>query len=240
MKNKKPLEIKKIQQKVKEETVAPKVRKSRSLFIQPLLTLFLAVFIILALLARSTPYFPIDLTITLFIQQIHSPIFFNLMKIISYPGFAPQSYVLTGVIFILLLILKFKWEAVVVLINSISTSILNILIKSLVHRVRPSSDLIHVLVNLKDFSFPSGHVMFYTSFFGFLLFLTYVLLKKHFERGVLMGLFVFLILTIGVSRIYLGDHWASDVFGAYLFGTIWLFITIKFYEWGKGRFFTKK
>ncbi len=239
MKLNKPLKIKKIERKVKEETVAPQERKSRSIYVQILLSVFTIGFIALALFAKNTTYFPIDLKITLFIQQIHNSIFYTLMQIVSYLGYSPQSYVLTVIIFIILLALKFRWEAVVALINAISTSIVNVLIKSFVHRMRPSSDLVHVLVHLNDFSFPSGHVMFYTAFFGFLLFLTYILLKKHFKRSLIMSFFAFLILTIGISRIYLGDHWASDVFGAYLFGTIWLVLTINFYEWGKKHYFKK-
>ena len=42
---------------------------------------------------------------------------------------------------------------------------------------------------------------------------------------------------MGVSRIYQGQHWFSDVMGAYLLGSVWLALTIKFYRWGKPRFF---
>lgn len=46
-----------------------------------------------------------------------------------------------------------------------------------------------------------------------------------------------LVLTIGVSRIYLGEHWASDVVGAYLLGSLVLIGVIQFYRWGETRFF---
>jgi membrane-associated phospholipid phosphatase len=46
-----------------------------------------------------------------------------------------------------------------------------------------------------------------------------------------------LIALMGPSRIYLGQHWFSDVMGAYLFGSLWLALTIRFYRWGKRRYF---
>jgi undecaprenyl-diphosphatase len=45
------------------------------------------------------------------------------------------------------------------------------------------------------------------------------------------------IALIGMSRIYLGEHWFSDVVGAYLLGSIALVIMIFFYRWGKTRYF---
>jgi undecaprenyl-diphosphatase len=49
-----------------------------------------------------------------------------------------------------------------------------------------------------------------------------------------------LIALIGMSRIYLGQHWASDVLGAYLLGTLTLVVNIWFYRWGKKRFFVRQ
>jgi undecaprenyl-diphosphatase len=48
---------------------------------------------------------------------------------------------------------------------------------------------------------------------------------------------IILIMLMGPSRIYLGQHWFSDVMGAYLFGSLWLALTIHFYRWGKVRYF---
>jgi membrane-associated phospholipid phosphatase len=234
-----PVDVKKIQKKVEKETVAPSTRRSRSLFIEVLMSTFAVAFAILMLFARSTPYFSFDLQITNAIQRIHNPIFLILMQTISFPGYTPQSFAIVTAIVVALFILKLKWEAFVALLNALTVSGINVAMKSFVHRQRPSSDLVHVLKNLGGFSFPSGHVMFYASFFGFLLFISYVLLKKHNLRRIIIGIFAFLILTIGLSRIYVGDHWASDVLGAYLFGTIWLVITIYFYEWGKTRYFLR-
>jgi undecaprenyl-diphosphatase len=51
-----------------------------------------------------------------------------------------------------------------------------VLVKDLIQRPRPAATLVHVLAKLTDYSFPSGHVMFYTGFYGFIVFLAFTLL----------------------------------------------------------------
>jgi undecaprenyl-diphosphatase len=96
---------------------------------------------------------------------------------------------------------------------------------------------VEVLRELAGFGFPSGHVVFYTGFFGFLWFLSYTLLKRSRRRTVLLWSLAALVALVGPSRIYLGAHWASDVIGGYLLGSLALLGEIWLYEWGKGRFF---
>ena len=79
--------------------------------------------------------------------------------------------------------------------------------------------------------------MFYLGFFGFIVFLAFSLLKPSVKRTLILVLFGSLIVLIGISRIYLGQHWASDVLGAYLLGSLTLIAAIFFYRWGKTRFF---
>ena len=85
--------------------------------------------------------------------------------------------------------------------------------------------------------FPSGHVLSTTAFAGFLVFLSFTLLKPSATRTALLVVLCLLIALMSVSRIYLGQHWFSDVMGAYLFGSLWLMLTIHFYRWGKTRYF---
>jgi len=66
--------------------------------------------------------------------------------------------------------------------------------------------------------------------FGFLFFLTFVLLKPGLLRRALQSVVLLLIALVGVSRVYLGAHWPSDVLGAYLAGGIWLMFMITVYQ----------
>jgi len=194
----------------------------------------------LAVLASLFNYFPVDLSIARGVQTITAVWFANVMWAVSYPGYAPQSYVLVGAMVVLLFVLGLRWEAVVALIAAAGATGLGSLIKLVVHRPRPGTDLVHVVQQLNDSSFPSGHVLLYAAFFGFLIFLAYTLLKHSVARLATLLILVSLVGLIGLSRIYLGDHWASDVTGAYLLGSLWLSLSIIVYRWGKTRFFVRQ
>ncbi len=194
-------------------------------------------FVVLAFLAKTTAYFTFDVTITHAVQRYNAIWFSALMFALTWLGFAPQGLIVAAGVIIFLYATGLKWEAVVCLLSVILSSALGLGIKALIDRPRPSADLVHVLSQLHDYSFPSGHVLFFTTFFGFLLFLAFMLLKVSWWRTVLMLILFFLVALIGLSRIYEGQHWASDVLAAYLLGTVWLGLSIMFYNWGKTRFF---
>jgi len=141
---------------------------------------------------------------------------------------------------VLLFVLGLRWEAVTALFAALGATGLGSLIKLVVHRPRPGTDLVHVVQQLNDSSFPSGHVLLYAAFFGFLIFLAYTLLKHSVARLDTLLILVSLVGLIGLSRVYLGDHWASDVTGAYLLGSLWLSLSIIVYRWGKTRFFVRQ
>jgi undecaprenyl-diphosphatase len=157
------------------------------------------------------------------------------MKFVSWFGYTPQSYLMAALALCALLWLGLRVEALALASVSVLEELLNMAIKALVHRPRPSASLVHVVIALKSYSFPSGHVMFYTCFFGFLFYLAHMLLKPSRLRAALLALFGVPVLAIGLSRVYLGEHWASDVLAAYLAGFIALMCGIQLYRWGKNR-----
>jgi len=85
-------------------------------------------------------------------------------------------------------------------------------------------------------SFPSGHVMSYVAFFGLLFSFGLILFQgKYWWRIAVLIISVLLIVLVGPSRIYLGDHWASDVLGAYLLSGILLGVALWMYLYLRGR-----
>ena len=134
----------------------------------------------------------------------------------------------------------FQWEAVATLFATLFTPIVNVIVKDYIRRPRPTVDLVHVFRILDSYSFPSGHVMFYVGLFGFVWFLVYTLLKRSWRRTALLILIGAFIALVGPSRIYLGQHWPSDVLGAYLLGSLTLLVNLWFYRWGKKRFFVRQ
>jgi undecaprenyl-diphosphatase len=221
-------------------TAPPPARRYRAVLFQLSLVMITAAFAILTFLVKSTPSFPIDLQITRGIQQISIPLFFELMVVVSWPGFGPQSMIITALIVLMVYGFGLHWEAITALIAAVLSTAVNVLVKDLIQRPRPTIAVVHVLDALNSYSFPSGHVMFYLSLFGFLWFLAFSLLKPSVKRGLLLVFFGGLVMLIGISRIYVGEHWASDVLGSYLLGTLTLVAIIQLYRWGKTRFFIRQ
>lgn len=237
----KPVKTKKPQnaavKAVKDKTSTPVVRRRKARLFQLSVGIMLAAFAVLTFLVITVPSFSIDLKIAIGLQSFNNPVFSGLMTFISWVGFSPQSFIASAVIIVILFVLGYRWESAAALVIAVIVPLLNLLIKTLVHRTRPGADLIHVVRVLSDYSFPSGHVMLYTGFFGFVCFLTYTLLKPSWIRTLLLVIFGSHVVLVGISRIYLGQHWASDVLGAYLLGGLCLIAGIRFYRWGKTRFF---
>ena len=228
------------QQAAKTETASPPRREYRTLLFQVALFLAIAAFGLLTFMVKTTPSFPIDLQITHTLQSIASPLFSAAMSVISWPGFLPQAIVIPALAVLVIYTFGLHWEALMILIAAILPSVFNLLVKELIRRPRPTIDLVNVFRILDSYSFPSGHVMFYVVFFGFLWFLIFTLLRHSMPRMLLLSLLGSLILLVGISRIYLGQHWASDVLGAYLLGGISLAAILQLYRWGKNRFFIQQ
>jgi membrane-associated phospholipid phosphatase len=213
--------------------VAKPWRRYRASVFQGYLIGAVVVFLLLAVLAHTIAYFTFDVTITREVQEFNAGWFDVLMRTLSWIGFAPQVYVISFLILFFLYASGLKWETAVAFASVVGISVLGLGIKILVDRPRPSADLVHVISQLSDFSFPSGHVLYFTAFFGFLLFLAYTLLKHSWWRTLLLVILGGMVAMIGLSRIYEGQHWASDVLAAYLLGSVWLAMSVYVYRWSK-------
>ncbi len=103
----------------------------------------------------------------------------------------------------------------------------NYLGKLTVHRVRPDNPV--YLEN--SFSFPSGHAMVSVVFYGFLGYLLIRRLKSWKQKVNVFFICLVVAMAIGFSRLYLGVHYLSDVWGGYLLGLLILATIITLYEW---------
>jgi membrane-associated phospholipid phosphatase len=189
--------------------------------------LALAGFSVLAVLAYQMPYLPFDPVITLGVQAFHPDWWTFLMTAVSWPGYMPQAALVVAVLVGLFYAAGYRRAALVAVASTVSAEILDFVIKMAIHQPRPSPDLVHVARILTSYSFPSGHVMFFTSFYAFLWFVSLKVLKPSLLRTFLLVLFGAMVVLVGVSRIYLGEHWFSDVIGAYLLGSVILLIAIR-------------
>lgn len=99
--------------------------------------------------------------------------------------------------------------------------------KLVFHRARPD---VAMYVE-KSFSFPSGHATIAVAFYGFITYIFYRETKSLKQRILLLLVAITMILAIGFSRLYLGVHFFSDVWGGYLLGALWLLIGVALAEW---------
>ena len=104
-------------------------------------------------------------------------------------------------------------------LNLVLVVLLNVILKELVQRPRPED--INLVVET-GFSFPSGHSMVAMAFFGLLVWLVWHYEKDRTMRLACCGGFSLIILLIGISRIYLGVHYASDVLAGFCVSLAWL------------------
>lgn len=123
----------------------------------------------------------------------------------------------------LIILIKNKKIGLSIFTNLAVITILNQILKRILQRPRPTE---YRIVEETGYSFPSGHSMVSMAFYGYLIYLIYKYVKNKYLKWTLITLLSFLIVSIGISRIYLGVHYTSDVIGGFLISISYLIIYI--------------
>lgn len=190
----------------------------------------LALFALLAWWIHIHPINSIDLAITREFQENPAGWLRVSMIVVSYPGF---WYILVPLVALAALacwLIGLRLEAVFLVGLPLISGGVNTLVKVLVERPRPNGHLVNVFQAASGQSFPSGHVMAYLAFWGLLFSFGIILFRgARWWRILLLVVSALLVVLIGPSRVYLGDHWASDVLGAYLIGGVLLGLALYLY-----------
>lgn len=187
----------------------------------------------LSLVSHRHVFFEADLELTRWLQGLELPGLGALMLGISWLGYAWKPWALAGVTAIALLWRGRKRDAGLFTAALSLGAGTNRLLKFIVARPRPD-DLISVARLHTSESFPSGHVVFYVLYFGFLLYLVRRRVEPGLRRGALELALGLPILLVGPSRVWMGAHWTSDVIGGYLLGSAALLLLIAVYENASG------
>lgn len=203
-----------------ESSVSGRKAVSRGTIFLALWLWLLSGIVMISVIARNTQLFPGDVAITTRLQKQQNPWlrrFFYAISEIGFPKWSvPQTIGIAGIFWAL----RFRLEAIFVLLTS-SSSVLNALVKRLIKRPRPTKELVTVVRVINEPSFPSGHVMHYVNFYGLLIYLLATNWRSGKLRNTLISILTGLIGTIGPSRVYLGAHWPSDVMAGYVYGGLW-------------------
>lgn len=165
-----------------------------------------------------------DAAITLRLQQRDHPYFDRLMRVVSWPGFPPQSRILPPSLAALLWFRGLRLEAIFQL-AAWGTGGISSIFKRIMRRKRPTDKDTGIRVavaNIGGSSFPSGHVIIYTGVYGFLAFLANIWIRPAVIRRTVVGFLLSMLALVGPSRVYLGHHWFTDTIASYLLGSTYL------------------
>jgi len=146
----------------------------------------------------------------------------GIMEAITFFG-SPAFLIPANILLILffLLIKKNTNDAIRVTAISVTSTAVLLLLKTVLHRQRP---LMPLIAKAHGFSFPSGHTFSSVVFFGMLAYTAYKSIKSSLLKWVVIAVLVLLTGMVGLSRVYLKLHYASDVIAGFCLGIIWLLL----------------
>jgi undecaprenyl-diphosphatase len=159
-----------------------------------------------------------DTNILLSIYQIHRPWLNPIVRVFTNLGDPTFLVGACGGLSLLLLWRKRKSEAMTIAIAAVGALGLNLLLKNVFSRHRP--ELWSRVVDVRYYSFPSGHAMLSMVIYGLIGYWLATRFSRW--RGAIASLTTILILLIGFSRLYLGVHWPTDIIAGYAAGLVWL------------------
>jgi len=187
-------------------------------------TISLLVFIIIARMVFEGKLQNFDNKALVFIAGYVTNINTNVMEGFTFLGthtfLIPANLLITAWF---LFIKKRHWYSIKVPAVALSSLLLMLILKLIFRRDRPLDPLLQAA---KGFSFPSGHALMSVTFYGLLILIVWQNIKKAWLRWTLSVFLVLLIVAIGLSRVYLRVHYASDVLAGFTVGLVWLLLSL--------------
>lgn len=182
----------------------------------------------LGVLVRYSFLQAFDLKVSKQLQKAKEPGIDQAMVVFTHSGSPMVIPVLGSVVAIVLWRSALPRAAGLVMLSLVAIPI-NIAMKNFWDRERPDAKIVNVTVGTAGTSFPSGHAMGSTAFYGALAALAWIHLDRRHKRLPLTLTFTSLPVLISISRVYLGAHWLSDVIGGSAVGTLVLIPLVRWY-----------
>lgn len=158
------------------------------------------------------------------IYSLKSPALTVVMKSVTFIGNTAGYFLIVPLLAVFFIIKKNWLLPIQITVVLLLSSSLNIILKNTIARQRPP-EAGH-LVFAEFYSFPSGHAMSAITFYGFIVYLSFILIKKVWLKYMIILLCILITGLIGVSRVYLGVHYPSDILAGYIAGLSWLMLCI--------------
>jgi len=193
---------------------------------------------LVALVVRHRGPLPDDVNIQLGVQHTLRHTFLTgPLEMVSNAGWPIPSAISVVIMLLIFLVLRRWLDALIIVPIAVVCSLSNLLTADLVKRPRPQGHGIWVMNKITNyFSFPSGHVVFATAVWGFIVFLTWRTLPGTGWEWIPRILGLVIAITMPISRVLVGEHWPSDVVEGALYGAIWLLLAIVVYDWAASRY----
>ena len=145
-------------------------------------------------------------------------------------GYAVIVVISLIVVTVVFLLIRRKWWALFVLAAMLGW-LFNQVLKQVVQRPRPTAEYVRITESPDSWSFASGHTVAGSLFFGALALLAWRNLPPGRLRGAIVAVAVVLSALIGVSRVYVGAHWPTDVIGGWLIAALFLALLARIATW---------
>ena len=177
----------------------------------------LALLALYVILGSSYTRFPGDLAVSTWVQALSSDWLDTFMKTVSAAGTSHGALVALFCAVLVTFFLRGTRSAGFLMMIATVGVLVRVLLKAVIARPRPSDELVRVMDISDSYSFPSGHVMFYMLLLGGLYLL---LASRHSGWKIRLAqvIIAFVLILTGISRIYLGVHWLSDVSAGLVYG----------------------
>lgn len=199
--------------------------KNNKLLIYMLLPFLIIITLITGKIVTQKELIIDKLAYDILVEQLRNPTLTMIMKTITKLSNTKFIIIFAAILTLLFL---FKWNkpkvAKLIPCSLIMITSLNVLLKVIFQRERPIG---YRLIEMTGYSFPSGHAMVSMAFYGLLIYIIYHYVKNKKLRNILIIINFLLIALIGISRVYLGVHYLSDVLTGYSISVIYLLLLIK-------------
>jgi undecaprenyl-diphosphatase len=177
----------------------------------------------LTVAAASQPYLPFDVPVARFIQAVSWGPLVQVFSALDWiEGTRQQVLAVAGIV----VVAAVNWRAAPLMVVTALSGAIYSITAMVINRPRPSADLVKVIRHTGSSSYPSGHVAFFS---WFLVLLILCVAAGRLPKPVLAVLWVMaalVLLAVCIGRIYLGEHWPSDVLGGLALGFGWMSLAL--------------